>query len=52
MDTQLMTELLRVSGAATDAGILDWIKIMLVVPGAMRLLGELLTPPPMLRHAS
>jgi hypothetical protein len=47
-----MTELFRVTGAATDAGILDWIKIMIVVPGAIRLLGKVLTPAPIHWHAS
>jgi hypothetical protein len=50
MDTQLMTELFRVSGAASDAGILDWVKLMIIVPGALRLLAKVMTPP--LRHAS
>lgn len=38
MTNELMTELLRVGGAAGDAGVLDWIKVAIMVPGALRLL--------------
>jgi len=51
MDTQWITELFRVSGAATDAGILDWLKLMIIVPGTLRFVAKVMTPP-MVRHSS